>query len=101
MPSIDERVVSMAFENAVFEQRVATTMQSLSKLNTAIANTGQNSGLSKQYVTGSTITSLPRIAHAKPPAREWMTARAASASSPTAPTPPTTVRTARWRRAGH
>jgi hypothetical protein len=40
MPSIDERVVSMAFENAVFEQRVAVTMATLGKLNTAIATTG-------------------------------------------------------------
>ena len=46
MPSIDERVVSMAFENAVFEQRVATTMASLGKLNDAIAKTGQTSGFS-------------------------------------------------------
>ena len=56
MPSIDERVVSMAFENAVFEQRVATTMQSLSKLNTAIANTGQNSGLSKIEADANKVT---------------------------------------------
>src|ERR1044072_897047 len=40
MPSIDERVVSMAFENAVFEQRIAQTMTSLGKLNDAIAKTG-------------------------------------------------------------
>jgi tape measure domain-containing protein len=40
MPSIDERVVSMAFENAVFEQRIAVTMGSLTKLNDAIAKTG-------------------------------------------------------------
>ena len=29
MPSIDERVVSIAFENQVFEQRVAQTMSCL------------------------------------------------------------------------
>jgi tape measure domain-containing protein len=40
MPSIDERVVSMAFENSVFESRVAVTMTTLSKLNSAIAKTG-------------------------------------------------------------
>jgi hypothetical protein len=42
MPSIDERVVSMAFENAVFEQRVAQTMTTLGKLNTAIATQGRS-----------------------------------------------------------
>jgi tape measure domain-containing protein len=45
MPSIDERVVSMSFENAVFEQRVAVTMSTLSKLNSALANVGAVNGL--------------------------------------------------------
>jgi tape measure domain-containing protein len=40
VPSIDERVVAMAFENQVFEQRVAQTMTTLSKLDTAIKNLG-------------------------------------------------------------
>ena len=40
MPSIDERVVSMAFENAKFESGVAQTMATLTKLNEAIAKAG-------------------------------------------------------------
>jgi tape measure domain-containing protein len=45
MPSIDERVVAMSFENAVFEQRVAQTMATLGKLDTTIKNVGQSNGL--------------------------------------------------------
>src|SRR4051794_21809390 len=56
MPSIDERVVSVAFENAAFEQRVAVTMTSLSKLNTAIANTGQKSGLGNIETEANKVT---------------------------------------------
>jgi hypothetical protein len=56
MPSIDERVVSMAFENATFERNVAVTMSTLSKLNTAIANTGQTSGISKIETDASKVT---------------------------------------------
>jgi tape measure domain-containing protein len=41
MPSIDERVVAMAFENAKFEQGVAVTMRTLSKLDVAIQQVGQ------------------------------------------------------------
>jgi hypothetical protein len=40
MPSIDERVVSAAFENAKFEAGVAQTMNTLAKLNTALAQIG-------------------------------------------------------------
>src|SRR3954451_1499583 len=40
MPSIDERVVSMAFENAKFEAGIAQTMGTLTKLNDAIAKVG-------------------------------------------------------------
>jgi tape measure domain-containing protein len=56
MPSIDERVVSMAFENAIFEQRVAVTMGTLAKLNTAIATTGQKSGLSNIEADANKVT---------------------------------------------
>jgi tape measure domain-containing protein len=44
MPSIDERVVAMSFENQVFETRVAQTMATLSKLDATIKNVGANSG---------------------------------------------------------
>ena len=47
MPSIDERVVSMAFENQIFEQRVSQTLTTLTKLDTAIKNIGGSSGFSK------------------------------------------------------
>jgi tape measure domain-containing protein len=45
VPSIDERVVAMSFENAVFEARVATTLATLGKLDTTIKNVGQTNGL--------------------------------------------------------
>src|SRR4051794_14581873 len=47
MPSIDERIVSMAFENQVFESRVATTMSTLTKLDATIKNIGGASGFDK------------------------------------------------------
>lgn len=47
MPSIDDRIVQMQFDNALFERRIATTMQSLDKLNQVLANAGQNNGLDK------------------------------------------------------
>ena len=47
MPSIDERVVAMAFENAKFESGVATTLRTLDKLNHSLANVGRNNGLAE------------------------------------------------------
>lgn len=45
MSSIDERIVSMAFENAKFEAGVAQTMASLAKLNASLATLGSANGL--------------------------------------------------------
>ena len=45
MPSIDERVVAMSFENQVFETRVAQTMATLTKLDNSLKTIGQNNGL--------------------------------------------------------
>jgi hypothetical protein len=46
MPSIDERVVAMAFENTKFEVGVAQTMGSLTRLDAAIKKIGSSgSGL--------------------------------------------------------
>jgi tape measure domain-containing protein len=56
MPSIDERVVSIAFENTVFEQRVAVTMNTLSKLDTAIKNVGTSSGLQNIEAQANKVT---------------------------------------------
>src|SRR3954462_2822191 len=56
MPSIDERVVSMAFENQVFEQRVSVTMSTLSKLDTAVRNIGGTSGFDKIEAQASKVT---------------------------------------------
>src|SRR3954465_15657585 len=56
MPSIDERVVSMSFENQVFEQRVAQTMGTLSKLDTAVKNMGSASGFDKLESQASKVT---------------------------------------------
>jgi hypothetical protein len=46
MPSIDERVVAMSFENSKFESSVAQTMTTLTKLDISIKNIGKTSGLS-------------------------------------------------------
>jgi tape measure domain-containing protein len=56
MPSIDERVVSMAFENAKFEAGVAQTMATLSKLDTAIRNMGSVSGISRVEADANKVT---------------------------------------------
>jgi hypothetical protein len=45
MPSIDERVVAMAFENAKFETNLAKTMVSLAKLDTALQSIGSKNSL--------------------------------------------------------
>lgn len=44
MPTIDERVVAMSFENTVFEQKIAQTLASLHKLDTAIKTLGKAQG---------------------------------------------------------
>src|SRR3954469_10376240 len=56
MPSIDERVVSMAFENSVFESRVSTTINTLSKLDTAIKNIGSSNGLQNIEAAANKVT---------------------------------------------
>ena len=56
MPSIDERVVSMAFENQVFEQRVAQTMTTLGKLDVAIKNIGSTQGLANIEAAANKVT---------------------------------------------
>jgi tape measure domain-containing protein len=43
--SIEERVVRMEFDNASFERKMSSTIQSLEKLNTTLANTGSKNGL--------------------------------------------------------
>ena len=47
MPSADNRVVSMTFDNKAFESRLADTIKSLDKLNNTIAKTGAESGMDK------------------------------------------------------
>lgn len=56
MATIDERVVAMSFENTKFEASVATTMGTLSKLDQAIRNIGQTSGLSNIEKDASKVT---------------------------------------------
>ena len=56
MPSIDERVVSMAFENAKFEANVAKTMSTLSKLEATLKNIGKTSGLSHLEAESHKVT---------------------------------------------
>ena len=56
MPSIDERVVAMSFENAQFEQRIAQTLTSLGKLDTAVKNIHGASGLDDIEKSGSKVS---------------------------------------------
>ena len=45
MASVDERIVSISFENSKFEANVASTMRSLGELNKSIGNVGKENGL--------------------------------------------------------
>lgn len=56
MPSIDERVVAMAFENAKFEAGVAQTMRTLTKLDTALQNIGSRNSLQDIEKAASKVT---------------------------------------------
>lgn len=56
MPSIDERVVAMAFENQVFETRVAQTISTLGKLDTAVKNISNAKGLEDIEKAGNKVT---------------------------------------------
>lgn len=56
MPSIDERVVSMAFENARFEQGVARTMKTLANLNASLAKVGTQNGLADIEKAANKVT---------------------------------------------
>jgi tape measure domain-containing protein len=56
MPSIDERIVSMAFENAKFEAGVAQTMRSLSKLDSALQSIGSKNSLADIEKAANKVT---------------------------------------------
>src|SRR3954467_7921066 len=56
MPSIDERVVAMAFENQVFETRVSQTISTLGKLDTAVKNISGAKGLEDIEKAGNKVT---------------------------------------------
>ena len=56
MASIDERIVSMSFENARFEAGVAVTMGSLAKLDKAIAQIGRTNGLENIEGSANKVT---------------------------------------------
>lgn len=54
--SIDERVVSMAFNNDVFEKRAAQTLATLAKLDSSIAKAGAVNGLSQIEAAANKVT---------------------------------------------
>ena len=56
MPNIDERVVSVAFENAKFEANVAKTMGTLAKLEATLQSLGKTSGLSQLEAESHKVT---------------------------------------------
>jgi tape measure domain-containing protein len=56
MPSIDERIVAMSFENSQFEQRISQTLASLSKLDTAVKNMHGAAGLDDIEKQGNKVT---------------------------------------------
>jgi tape measure domain-containing protein len=45
MASIDDRIVQMQFDNAAFERKLATTIESIGKLDKSIQNVGTKNGL--------------------------------------------------------
>jgi tape measure domain-containing protein len=45
MPSVDDRIVRMEFDNAAFEKKIATTLTSLDKLNKSLKFEGAQKGL--------------------------------------------------------
>jgi hypothetical protein len=56
MATIDERVVAMSFENSRFEANVATTMRTLGKLDSSIANVGRVNGLASLESSSQKVT---------------------------------------------
>lgn len=56
MPSIDERIVAMSFENAQFEQRISVTLASLGKLDQAVKNIHGAEGLENIEKSGNKVT---------------------------------------------
>src|SRR5881392_3816744 len=56
MASVDERVVAMSFENSKFEANVSATMATMQKLDAAIRNIGQTSGLSNIEKDANKVT---------------------------------------------
>src|SRR5215216_6515843 len=56
MASIDERVVSMAFENAKFEAGVAQTLATLAKLSASLAQVGSVTGFAEIDKAAAKVT---------------------------------------------
>jgi hypothetical protein len=56
MASIDERIVAMSFENTRFEANIATTLNTLGKLDKTIAQIGKVNGLASIETSASKIT---------------------------------------------
>jgi len=59
MASIDERIVSMTFDNAKFEAALAKTMASLQKLDASLAKIGSTSGLNDLSKAASKVDFSP------------------------------------------
>jgi len=62
MSSIDDRIVSLKFDNQQFEQKIAATMASLDQLSAKIANIGTNQGFS-QLATAANTVDLTNVAN--------------------------------------
>lgn len=45
MPSVDDRIVAIKFDNREFEKNIATTIESINKLKTSVDTVGQGKGL--------------------------------------------------------
>jgi len=65
--SIDNRIVQMQFDNAAFERKLSTTVQSIDKLNATLSNAGAKNGLQnvadsvKNFSLGSLSASIDGI----------------------------------------
>ena len=50
MSTIDDRIVSLKFDNAQFQSKIADTLASIDQLNSKLANVGAGNGLSLIHI---------------------------------------------------
>lgn len=59
MPSVDDRIVRMEFDNVAFEKKIRTTLDSLAQLDKALKFTGATKGLSDVSTAAEKVNFMP------------------------------------------